>query len=296
MALRTETDGADNNPPPKNKVSIRGGFSDRNGIKSEPTTIQYKSFNERTRTGMNNLMNNILTGVYGDVITSDKTQNFIRCIHGIVYLKEIKYDKIYRLDECLEMISETIRADDYASVLSLIEYVIVRVSHDIRKPDPIYLFNAFFEKEYVGYRFVGEQIAPIINEMEIQSIEDTLQDSEEAIKDHIEKAVAYISDLQNPDYANSIKESISAVEAACNRIVGKNTTFGDALKNLERNGVIIHSSLKEAFHKLYGYTNSGKGIRHAGNLDGSDATFAEAEFMLVACSAFINYLKTVQVK
>ena len=53
----------------------------------------------------------------------------------------------------------------------------------------------------------------------------------------------------------------------------------------------IHGALKEAFMKLYGYAGDGKGIRHAGNLGGPDSTFAEAQFMLIACSAFLNYLK-----
>lgn len=52
----------------------------------------------------------------------------------------------------------------------------------------------------------------------------------------------------------------------------------------------IHGALKEAFKKLYGYAGDGKGIRHAGDLGGPESTFAEAQFMLVSCSAFINYL------
>ena len=53
---------------------------------------------------------------------------------------------------------------------------------------------------------------------------------------------------------------------------------------------------KEPFHKLYNYSSDAKGIRHAGNLGGTDSTFAEARFMLVSCCAFINYLKTCQAK
>ena len=42
--------------------------------------------------------------------------------------------------------------------------------------------------------------------------------------------------------------------------------------------------------KLYGYTSDESGIRHAGRIDGKGTTFAEAKFMLIACSAFVNYL------
>ena len=45
-----------------------------------------------------------------------------------------------------------------------------------------------------------------------------------------------------------------------------------------------------AFNALYGYTSDANGIRHAGDIGGPASTFEEAKFMLVSCSAFINYL------
>ena len=74
-------------------------------------------------------------------------------------------------------------------------------------------------------------------------------------------------------------------------IVGdEKATLGDALKKLEDNGVQIHGALKEGFKKLYGYTSDQGGIRHAEGMFESNVTFEEAKFMLVSCSAFINYL------
>lgn len=294
MPLRLPTDGASAYPPPKNKVSIRGGFSDRNGLDTVPTTMQITDFDQRTRVGMINLMKNILTAIYGKDIRSDLSQNFIRCVHANVYTKEVQYNITYGLDECMDMLAETIRGDSYHSVLSVVEYIIVRASEDINKDDPIRFFNGLFETEYVGYRFVGKMITPITGEAETETIEEALTDSSERIKEHLEKALRYISDREKPDYANSIKESISAVEAECDRIVGDEATLSDALNRLEKAGVLIHPSMKEAFKKLYGYTGDAKAIRHAGNMDGEDATYAEARFMLVACSAFINYLKLCQ--
>ena len=50
---------------------------------------------------------------------------------------------------------------------------------------------------------------------------------------------------------------------------------------------------KSAFEKLYGYTNNpDTGIRHALIDDTNIPTSAEATYMLVTCSAFINYLNT----
>ena len=52
----------------------------------------------------------------------------------------------------------------------------------------------------------------------------------------------------------------------------------------------LHGALKAAFSQLYGYTSDKDGIRH-GLLDETNIDFEEAKFMLVVCSAFINYVK-----
>lgn len=112
----------------------------------------------------------------------------------------------------------------------------------------------------------------------------------------IHQANKLLSDRDNPDYENSIKESISAVEAICEIITdakGKETTLGAILKKLDKNGIVIHKALLSAFSSLYGYTSDANGIRHAGDFDGPTASFEEAKFMLVACCAFINYLTDV---
>lgn len=92
------------------------------------------------------------------------------------------------------------------------------------------------------------------------------------------------------DYRNSIKESITAVEAISRSITGEKVLN---FKKMEERGLIIPSVLRQAFEKLYGYTNDEKtGIRHA-LMDDEGSYVPQAEealFMLVSCSAFINYL------
>lgn len=156
--------------------------------------------------------------------------------------------------------------------------------------------NEYFEKEYVGYRFVDRIIVPISDQNEVAEIVETLDCQYEAVRNHISKANILLADRDNPDYENSIKESISAVEAICEILTGvkgKEATLGNMLKKLEKNGVMIHSGLKSAFNILYGYTSDANGIRHAGNIGGNSSTFEEAKFMLVSCCAFVNYLIAV---
>ena len=78
----------------------------------------------------------------------------------------------------------------------------------------------------------------------------------------------------------------------CSLIVDdKSATLGDALSIIQRRSKIeLHKSLRNAFDKLYSYTSDAEGIRHA-LLDESNLSFEDAKFMLVSCSAFINYLK-----
>lgn len=70
---------------------------------------------------------------------------------------------------------------------------------------------------------------------------------------------------------------------------GGNATLGKAIKQLKNKGIHIHSALETAFSSLYGYTSDENGIRHGG-IDFTNAPSEDAKYMLVICSAFINYL------
>ena len=61
------------------KVSRRGGFSDRQGIKSENTEIQLKDLDTRTRTQIYNLINAEFELLYnGAGIYNSNIQDFCR--------------------------------------------------------------------------------------------------------------------------------------------------------------------------------------------------------------------------
>jgi len=152
--------------------------------------------------------------------------------------------------------------------------------------------NSILEREISGYRFVGEKIVPITAEEEIAEIEEALRTTESLtpVAIHLKTALAFMSDRKSPNYRNSIKESISAVEVICRLIAGSDkATLGQALKVI-KSKIGLHPSLEKAFSAIYGYTSNAEGIRHA-LLDESHLYFEDAKFMLVACAAFINYIK-----
>ena len=149
--------------------------------------------------------------------------------------------------------------------------------------------NVVLEEELSGYRFIGGKITPITAKEEISEIEEALESPIDTVRTHLETALERMSDRQSPDYRNSIKESISAVEALCKIIANdEKANLGKALDIIEEK-IGLHKALKKAFDSLYGYTSSAEGIRHA-LLDEPSLTFEDAKFMLVSCSAFINYL------
>ena len=153
-------------------------------------------------------------------------------------------------------------------------------------------FNSILEQEKAGYRLVDGIITPIIAKPELESIEEAIDAKFQTVSIHIKKALLLYSDREKPDYENSIKESISAVEAMCciiTELSGPTATLGAALKRLEDSGVVIHGAMREAFAKLYGYTSDSGGIRHGG-IDFANASAEDAKYMLVSCSAFVNYL------
>lgn len=184
--------------------------------------------------------------------------------------------------------------------LDLIEFCIkylLKVNSVLRDFPPLYNFilnlNSEFQRHNFAYRIIDHHIVEITSDEEIISIETAITENNDRVRFHLSEALKLYSQRPIGDFRNSIKESISAVEVYCREKTDKNT-LGDALNSLEtKGGIILPPQLKTAFGKLYDYTNQkDTGIRHA--LMESTSTYVpqaeEALFMLVSCSAFINYL------
>jgi AbiJ-like protein len=154
--------------------------------------------------------------------------------------------------------------------------------------------NYILERELAGYRLVSGLIVPITSPLEIAAVEEAqnLPASLRVVEQHLEIAVTRLADKPKGDYRNSIKESISAVEAMCSIIAGQGKADLEAALRVLEKRLELHPALKAAFGELYGYTSDEDGIRHA-LLQESTLTAEDAKFMLVTCSAFVNYLKAL---
>ena len=181
--------------------------------------------------------------------------------------------------------------------LSLIEYLLellekIEIDRHQTMPSFIDSINRSFERLNYGYRIINHIVTPISSKEEVHCIDEAIGSAKDNIKEHLNSALIHLADKEKPDYRNSIKESISAVGGLCREMTGEND-LGKALFVLEKKQGKLHPQLKAAFNNLYGYVNEKQsGIRHE-LMDESCTyvpTFHEAKFMLVTCSAFINYI------
>jgi len=173
-------------------------------------------------------------------------------------------------------------------VYDFIEFVVNDASFTYMA-DP---FNRVLTRENSAYRFISGSLTEITDEEELRALEEALEDDRfSGVRQHLRTSLELLSDKKSPDYRNSIKESISAVEGIA-RIVSQKpgASLGDAIKAIERNGN-LHQAFKDGILKLYGYTSDAQGIRHA-MLDEPHLGYEDAKFFLVICTAFVNYLKT----
>lgn len=172
-------------------------------------------------------------------------------------------------------------------VYDFIEFVAAKYRPDARYDKFVNYSNKMLEEEHSAYRLVDGKFIQITSDEEISEIDEALQIPLKPVRDHLKQALELFDDRENPDYRNSIKESISAVESMCNIVTGDGN-IRNALSKICKDWD-LHDNLKAAFQNLYSYTSDSSGIRHCMTAD-PDVGQEEAKFMLVTCSAFVNYL------
>lgn len=191
--------------------------------------------------------------------------------------------------DCLAGLREHFFNCDWAEAFDFIEFI-AECGPPEKTRRFVELCNSYLERENSAYRFVDGRVTEITSEEEIVSVETAITGAVKfpGVTIHLRAALESMSRRSNPDYRNSIKESISAVESLAKHLSSEqDATLGAILGRLEKTHH-LHPSLKKAFTALYGYTSDAQGIRH-GLTEAPNLTKAEARFMLVCCSAFINY-------
>ena len=286
----------------KSMIAVRNGFSDEKGFADINHQLQLNEFDDRTRMILSNRLFTALEIFFSDKNGRSRYDSrqlshlFCGSILSEVFMERtaLAEGHVFVWRAVFDRIHDVIMNAPYNEVLDIMWFISSWLKCQMETIFPIFckMINDTFETECVGYRFVDGRIVAITDQEEIDTIEKATLSGFVGCRTHISNAVGFLADREKKDYKNCVKESISAVEAECNLINGRAGTLKEILNELEKNKKVnIHPALREAFIKLYGYTGDGKGIRHAGQIGGENASFAEAEFMLISCSAFVNYLR-----
>ena len=287
----------------KSMIKVRGGFSNRNEIIHFRDVIQTTEFDDISRVSLCNCMYDFMyytfeirynpsCCLHPEQTSSFETDFCKNMIRNVFHeYDEHGYSDAYSWNSIYFSIKDVIASAPYNEVLDIIEYICNLLEPCSGTATVYQKFNNLFEQECIGYRFVSKQIVPITDESEAQEIGQACQTPFDGARAQLQKALGFLSDREHPDYKNCIKESISAVESVCKVISGnEKAALKDALNSLIANGINIHGSLKSAILALYGYASDEGGIRHSERETESTVTFEEAKFMMVTCSAVVNYL------
>ncbi len=264
-------------------------FSERLGFVEVNNELQIESMNDDLRNSLWNFLSEIFDNydVFNQLINFATVNFFKLPIDEIPWREErLWFKSIY--DEC-----------EWFEIYNLLECILNNIENIFGYSLGEGLLESFYnkaneilERELSAYRFMDGLFTPITNEYEMVSIKETknyssIHEKLKGVNEHIKMAQAKLSLKPEADYRNSIKESISAVESLIRKISGK-SNLSEGLRFLKTK-FKLHSCLQLGFEKLYNYSSDENGIRHAIHGD-RDIGFDEAKYMLVSCSAFINYL------
>jgi hypothetical protein len=262
-------------------------FSERNRLIPQPA-VQLGSVDDRLRNGIWNtiydlLLKNIAFQGYGQPYPIDLFDFW-----SLIWRKYFRF----RIDEMPaepSLLLRDIKAMyfdmPWHSIYDFVEAIYRECNHKEVRDLFLENINEVLKRDNSGYRMIDGIISAITSDQEIIEIERAIE-YPESFSTHIRCALQLLSDKKNPDYRNSIKESISAVEALCFKASGLRE-FEKAIKALQSQ-IGLHGALRTGFMNLYGYTSNDQGIRHA-LMDEQNLDFEDAHFFMIACAAFVNY-------
>lgn len=265
-------------------------FSQRKGLKAVRSLIQTDDIDAELRNG---LWDALQLTVWGSESTSyndleDTNLHWLFTFAWHKYFKKPIDTLPYKAADAIKTVRDYFFRCEWYEVYDFVEFI----SGHMENPEELTkITNSVLKRELAGYRLIDKKIVQLTSEEEVKSIELALENTGKlaGTHAHLRASLAMLADRKSPDYRNSVKEAISAVESIAQVMSGDSSaSLGSALKVLEKRS-LIHPALKASLSSLYGYTSDAEGIRHA-MLQEPTLTFTDAKFMLVSCTAFINYL------
>jgi hypothetical protein len=169
---------------------------------------------------------------------------------------------------------------------------------DVQREIADELQRLFFE-ENLGYSFVQGEVRRRGRSHTVhlvERVEPTLGDPRlNGAREHYAKARRYFEHPVKPDYENTVKEAVCAVEAAARSLFpAKGTkTLADVVRHIQGSGKgQLPKPLADTLSGLYGFRNAGNGVSHGGS-NGGEATPAIAEYALALAASQVVLLHAI---
>ena len=278
-------------------------FSERHGYAPLPKPMRLEEISDDLKRDIWNVMRETLISMRESdgfsYYFSDEGRHLIERVLGrLLKMPEDEIDTQY--DKALNSFRMIILKAKFFRVLDLIEIFSNDEPYRARSSDFRTRIADSFQRHGAAYRFdiskFPFRFSPCSSkeqgEATKQAIEAISESGMEGAATHLRQAAHHINRRR---FADSVRESISAVESVARRIAPESSTLGEALKILERKGSLANKQLKNGFEKLYAYTNSEQGIRHPLlDKNAPDVGLDEAMFMYGACASFAAYLVNKQ--
>lgn len=201
-------------------------------------------------------------------------------------------DWINNFHDITSALRNRIETNDFNKVFDLLQFIMRQPGCPREFIESMKRVFKRFKLAYIIDDGPPSTILPAVTREEGKALLESLQILRKAGlsggESHLRKASSCIN---QGNWAESIKESIHAVESVARNIAPGAKSLKSALNELEKKHGELHHAQKESFIKLYGYTSDEQGIRHA-LIDQTEANVGmdEAVFMLGACASFTSYL------
>ncbi|MFB9374743.1 hypothetical protein ACFFUB_12335 [Algimonas porphyrae] len=268
-------------------------FTERTGLIEKPQQLKLgeipDGFRNIVHLSMIEALEHVrLYGSMGGYYLSPEGKELFRDFTVIELGKPVAKNMKY---EAAERIADSIHLSAFPKLFDYLEYFMERDTSG-RCADRI---ATACVKHAVAYRVRNRHFIAIGNNEQAEAFESafeiTRNSSANGASAHLEQAARALAQQK---YADSVRESISAVESTVRFLTGSSGTLGELLSSLKKKKA-LHPALADSFSKMYGYTSDVDGIRHSLiHEDTASVSEAEALYMIGACSSFISYLLTTE--
>lgn len=270
-------------------------FSQRYGYAPVRDTVQLEQMDDALRVA---LWNHLSENVWGALRSAYVSDTLKRAIHFVLLKLWTNYFNrpIDEFPSVYYKVHEFIKEDFFNSEW----YVPYDIIEEVFEYWPstkgekfIQSCNSILEKHMSGYRITSHTLASIVEKEQIDAVDEAINCEPDPVRTHLENALKLLSDKTKPDYRNSVKESVSALESKFKLILNNDKiSYSKGLDQLAKK-YLIHNTLKEALDRFYPYRGD---MTAHGSMKLKNVEQEEAILFLITCSAFASYLTTKEAR